>query len=212
MTNNSFRQRQSDVIDVVNTLALHYPLLRRAVSRRIASLWWKLAVKLKCQVHCTVFVLQLASTPPSSSPSVWKFSLSRLLMKTRGNKVLRLHRATTVPRFSKFLSVTPRADVRPAPNSWPRIPERLNKDMSVANRVPSMPGGHTLADMTSKGINAISPSVAKITSSPRANHWSGIPNCLLIPLMRISCVRPRGTDKRVHIVSSLFIDISFRRV
>ena len=76
---------------------------------------------------------------------------------------------TSAARLSKLVSVTPKAESA-APTSVPTTPAPLKMLMSVAKRVPSMPGGHSAAASTSSGMKANWPSTVSTSESPKVNQ------------------------------------------
>jgi hypothetical protein len=58
-----------------------------------------------------------------------------------------------IGRFPKVSLVTPNTRVKPAPIRPPVTLPALEMDISVANKVASIPGGHNFAASTKTGIN-----------------------------------------------------------
>jgi hypothetical protein len=90
------------------------------------------------------FVSPLSVSPDSSG---------RRLRRGKGSSELRLQTTINRGRFPKVSLVTPNIRVRPAPTRPPVTLPALEMDIKVANKVASIPGGHSFAANTKTGIN-----------------------------------------------------------
>ena len=83
-------------------------------------------------------------------------------------------------------------------------PDALYIDINVANRVPSIPGGHNEAARANVGMNAICPSTTNTVLSTKKKKSLGIPRERFWWVTRRSWVSDRGTDnnwdqeKQIH--------------
>lgn len=73
--------------------------------------------------------------------------------KPIGMKVQRTWMATPKGRLSKEPEEMFRTDATPAPTNDPNVDPKLFIDIKRANRVPSIPGGHSCPDKIRNGIN-----------------------------------------------------------
>lgn len=94
--------------------------------------------------------LDFISTSILSSEST---SWGRRPSRGKGSNELRLQRIIREAKFENSSFVTPKSWVSPAPIKPPKTLPQFDMDMSVANRVASMPFGQILAAKTRTGMN-----------------------------------------------------------
>ena len=87
--------------------------------------------------------------------------------------------------------------MRIAPPSLETNPDKFSTDISKANKVASIPGGHNLAANTSTGIKVNCPITVRIKLSPSANQWSSIPSDRLVWVTSSNAVKPNRDENKV---------------
>ena len=124
-------------------------------------------------------------------------SFGNSLINTNGNTLPTLVIKTNNHNLSKLVSVTPNKWVRIAPPSFDTNPAKFSTDISIANSVASIPGGHNLAANISTGIKVNCPMIVRIRLSPNANQWSSIPIDRLVWVTNNSAVNPNAAENSV---------------
>jgi hypothetical protein len=111
------------------------------------------------------FVSPLSVSPDSSG---------RRPKRGKGSSELRLQTTINRSRFPKVSLVTPNIRVRPAPTRPPVTLPALEMDIKVANKVASIPGGHSFPANTKTGINeAYKKSLSNISLHSRKQLKAG---------------------------------------
>mmetsp|Transcript_12368 Transcript_12368/g.30350 ORF Transcript_12368/g.30350 Transcript_12368/m.30350 type:complete len:201 (+) Transcript_12368:1711-2313(+) len=104
-----------------------------------------------------------------------------------GSSTAALQMASSVGMLDRSSAVMCSHDMSAAPPPMRTPSARFISDMSVANMVASMPGGHRRAASTMVGMDSTLVTMSMNTLPPSTNRWSSSPSCRCSPVTSTSC-------------------------